>query len=412
MIKDRGSRLPAPVDRERAREHALLALRRDWAAGMQKDEAWRGGELDPDPIVLHDLNGWPLFHEFLLRRGERVVGSVKTAASQVLGAPVLTVEEGPLGWDPDRAFHEAMERARRLVPDAEIVGRELICYSFPKIGVRLDLADREGGEDRRRSLIFDAADFSLVRRFGADELEGQAAYSFYQEVALPRAERNLRRFEAEDRELEEVRRRDGDLLTAALAEVDLARVRRALAPELRFEFLPLYSSRVLKYGPRCNPHDCFMLYAQQTNVYCAVATGQMILDFYRWPYTQDEIAAAMGTGPGGTGNAGQEAGYESLTRKCMEATYDTSAQWAEAKAEIDANRPVKSGVPNHARACAGWKRQNFSLTGTEPKRWLRIYDPWPWNEDLCQGGKVVWEEWDSIEHTNFIYVRHRSSACS
>ncbi len=198
---------------------------------------------------------------------------------------------------------------------------------------------------------------------------------------------------------------------AAFKVSELPKLRDALTPDLSYAFISLYSSRVLKYGPRCTPHDCFMLYAQQTSVYCAVATGQMILDFYRWPYTQDEIATAMGTGPGGTDNPGQVAGYESLTRNCMDATYDTSADWSEAKAEIDANRPVKSGIPGHARACAGWKRQNLFFIGQEPKRWLQIYDPWPWNADLCQGGKIVWEDWDSVTHTNFIYVRHRATSC-
>ena len=132
----------------------------------------------------------------------------------------------------------------------------------------------------------------------------------------------------------------------------------------------------------------------------------MILDFYRYHFTQDQIAAAMGTGAGGTTNPGQVNGYHSLSNNGVVATYDTSADWAEAKAEIDANRPVKSGIPGHARACAGWMRQNIFLVGQSPRRWLKIYDPWPWNADICQGGAVVWEDWESVTHTNFIYVRH------
>jgi hypothetical protein len=149
-----------------------------------------------------------------------------------------------------------------------------------------------------------------------------------------------------------------------------------------------------------------MLYAQQTNVYCAVATGQMILDFHRWPYTQDQIATAMETGAGGTSHAGQIAGYQALSNNAFVATYDDTADWSEAKAEIDQNRPVKSGIPGHARACSGWKRQNIFSVRQPAKRWLQIYDPWPWNADLCQGGAVVWEDWDAVTHTNFVYVRH------
>jgi hypothetical protein len=137
----------------------------------------------------------------------------------------------------------------------------------------------------------------------------------------------------------------------------------------------------------------------------------MILDFYRWYYTQDEIAAAMGTGAGGTGNDGQVAGYQSLSRRCLDAIIDTSALWTEAKVEIDANRPVKSGIPGHARAVAGWMK-TWSWASWNWELALKVYDPWPWNADICAGGAVVWEDWDAVTHTNFIYVRHRATECS
>ena len=179
----------------------------------------------------------------------------------------------------------------------------------------------------------------------------------------------------------------------------------AFVSEFAYIAFPFSSSKVIRYGPRCSPHECFQLYAQQTNVYCAVATGQMILDFYRRYFTQDQIAAAMGTDSGGTGNPGQVAGYESLSNNCLDATYDTSAAWSEAKSEIDANRPLKSGIPGHARACAGWMK-TWSWSSFSYDLSLKIYDPWPWNADICAGGAVVWEDWDAVTHTNFIYVRH------
>jgi hypothetical protein len=121
----------------------------------------------------------------------------------------------------------------------------------------------------------------------------------------------------------------------------------------------------------------------------------------------------MGTTSGsGTDQSGQIAGYQSLSKNSLEATLDTSADWSEAKSEIDAGRPLKSGIPGHARACFGWKRQNIILIGTTPTRWLYILDPWPWNTDICSGGAVYWENWDSVNHTNFIYVRHRATTCS
>jgi len=118
------------------------------------------------------------------------------------------------------------------------------------------------------------------------------------------------------------------------------------------------------------------------------------------------IPSVIADDAGGTGVEDQATGIESLTNNSFNATVDYSADWAEAKAEIDANRPLKSGIPGHARACAGWKRQNIFIIGQSPRRWLRIYDPWPWNANICEGGAVVWEDWDAVTHTNFMYVRH------
>ena len=117
--------------------------------------------------------------------------------------------------------------------------------------------------------------------------------------------------------------------------------------------LVLSYQQTVRFGPRCSPHECMELYAQQTDVFCAVATGQMILDFYKWHFSQDQIAATMGTDSGGTGQSGQIAGYEGRSNGCLDATLDETAAWSEAVAEIDANRPFKSGIPGHRALRSG-----------------------------------------------------------
>ena len=391
---------PKPVEHERALAHAQLTVRRDWAAGNHGFEHWHKAEFDSKPLVIHDLNGAELFYDFPLNQGNATVGWVRTSASQVLGSPVIAVEMGPRSWDPDRALRAAMEKAQREYPRTDITATELVCYSYPKIGIRVDL-----GGDVGRSVIYDVGNLSEVKRFGPDQPEGFTSWSFYQRIAH-RQDEKLRQWELADRELEFVRDRTPDVLSTAFTDRDVARMKAELMIESPYLYIPLYSSRVLKYGPRCRPHDCFMLYAQQTDVYCACATAQMILDFHRWPYSQDEIAEAMNTDEDGTENIYQLAGYESLTNDSFNSVWDPTADWAEAKAEIDDNRPLKSGITGHARACAGWKRQNVFFNVRPPQRWLQIYDPWPWNENLCLGGAVVWEAWDAVVHTNFIFVRH------
>jgi hypothetical protein len=346
--------------------------------------------------------------------GKEMVGSIKASASKIIGSTVPTVEFGPRGWDPDNAASAAKEKVKKRFPKAKISETELVCYSYPKIGVRVYIKDPKAG---KQSLILDVSDLSFVEGFGSDEPEGNTSWSFYQEVAEPNGSEKEQRWELADKELEAARSATPKILAPGFTARELPKVRETFIPQpqdwqSRMKPIPFYSSRTIRFSPRCNTHECFELYAQKTNVYCAVATGQMILDFYRYYYAQDQIAAAMGTGSGGTSNVGQVNGYESLSKNCLNATYDNTANWNEAKAEIDANRPLKSGIPGHARACAGWKRQNICLWPGPCKRWLKIYDPWPWNADICAGGKIYWEDWGAVTHTNFIYVRHRTAPCN
>jgi hypothetical protein len=403
-MAQKGKEPRLPVNKERALEHAQLEFRRAWAGDVIGFDGWGGVEIDPKPLVIHDLNGKVLFYDFTAMSGNSPTGYVRASASKTIGSAVPAIILGSRGWDPDVAMREATEQAKKLFPNSNLGEKELVCYSYPKIGVRIEMM---GKGKSSQSLIFDVASHSLVDRFGADELEGFSSWSFYHEIVDRDASRREQIWDLADQELEAAKAEAPKTFNRAFTDREQSAVKATLVPSpVRVTPIPFYSQQVLQYCRHCTTHDCYALHAQQTDVYCAVATGQMILDFYRYPYTQNEIATAMGTGTSGTTNAGQKKGYETLSKNGLTATIDTTADWTEAKAEIDANRPLKSGISGHARACFGWKRQNISLIGQKPKRWLYILDPWPWNANLCQGGAVVWEDWDAVTHTNFIYVRH------
>lgn len=398
----------APVEKDQAIDHATMTFRRAWAGQIEDLQSWDTVELDPEPLIIYDINGEPLFYEYSATDGKKQIGRIKASATKRLGSPVPTLELGPRPWDPGKGIKQATDNAKKAFPKASIKATQLVCYSYPKIGVRVDLA---GSGQPQKSLIFDVADGTMVDRFGIDELEGQCAWSYLDHLSPAEEESRIKLWDLRDQEREVARKKNLKLFSRGFTAKEALNIKQTFVVESRY-IIPFYSSKVIKFGPRCSPHDCFELYAQHTSVYCAVATGQMILDFYRYYFDQDDIATAMGTGATGTGNTGQVAGYESLSNNCLVATYDTTATWTEAKNEIDANRPVKSGVPGHARACAGWKRQNIFLIGQPPRRWLKIYDPWPWNADICAGGQVYWEDWETKTHTNWIYIRHRTTACS
>jgi hypothetical protein len=392
------------IEAERAGQLAVARTRRHWVEGNDELGRLAQAETKAEPLVIYDLGGPPLFYDFELTDGDETVGIVRAAASPAIGTPLVAAQLGPRGWDAEDATRAAEEAVRKEHEGAKVTSSRLVCYCYPKIGVEVGFDLPRQGSGRT---IIDVSDGLPVVNLGADEGEGSTAYSYYDVVVAPTEQKRRRRWSRQEEDLDVVSRAAPLLLDVGSRLEAEARIKLydALVLEFPYVVFPLSSQKVVRFGPRCSPHECFELYAQQTNVYCAVATGQMILDFYRWYFTQDKIAAAMGTGSGGTSNTGQVAGYESLSSNCLDATYDSSAAWSEAKLEIDANRPLKSGITGHARAAAGWmKTWSWASFGYDLS--LKIYDPWPWNADICAGGAVVWEDWDAVTHTNFIYVRH------
>jgi hypothetical protein len=400
------------VSKEKAREYVQLSIAKDWIGMSYGSEGWTGAKLDKTPLDIYDLNGQLLFYEYSILKGNSIVGLVKASASKILGSPVIQTQTGERTWDPQNAIKRAKGNVRKNYPNARITNAQLVCFSYPKIGVRVFIEDPKTGVE---SLIYDVASLSLVDRFGSDELEGFTSWSFYNDIADPESDRREKRWDLAENELEVARAEVPDLFREGFATIDRNKNLKAIlkvSPEV-ISSIPFISQRIIQYCPHCSTHNCNSLHSQQTDVYCAVATGQMILDFYRYYYNQNDIAISMGTTSGGTGVYEQATGIRSLSKNCLEASIDTTAAWSEAKTQIDLNRPLKSGIPGHARACFGWKRQNIFVVGRiRPRRWLYILDPWPWNADLCQGGAVYWEDWDAVNHTNFMYVNHRTTSCT
>jgi hypothetical protein len=419
---------PSPVSMEKATEHALFAVRNFWAHASRGLDGWDNVQLEKEPLVIHDLNGQMLFYEYCVMDAGTPLGLVKASASKLVGSAVPQIQVTPRSWDPALALKNSKEGTKSALPKAEIVDAQFVCYSYPKIGVCVKFNDPGVGEG---TLIFDAASFNLVDRFGDFGRDGFASWSFYNDIALPQAESRENRWDCQDREVEALKDANARLMADISARVDRASIQKDLTrahrdiiqreggiakPGLIFKST---TEKVIQFGPHCTTHDCYRLLPQQKDDYCAVATGQMILDFYRYYYTQDQIATAMGYVPGGCGQDGQIAGYETLSKKCLDASVDYSATWAKAAAEIDANRPLKSGIPGHARACFGYRAANIWIAGQPRPLWLFLLDPWPPTKlpkdpkyNPCEGGAITWEDWYAINHTNYIYVRHRTVPCA
>lgn len=389
------------LDEKTRAEFAALSVLKNAVAGPPEFEAWLAGTVRKQPLTIHDINGAPLFHDYPVARGKELLGHVRVAASQLIGSAAVATELGPRGWDLEVARKKIAPKVKRDFPKAKIAAPKLVCYSYPKLGLMFEVVESSGA---KAQAIYDVSSYTRVpmkpERPGA---EGFHAWSFYGSLSDDDRKKRLARFkkvEAERTAVPEKLRRE--MLAA----------RTLLSVYDRFTAVLVYRRQVTKLLQYCNhyghtharSHHCFVLHGQQVNDYCAVATCQMILCYYRHYHTQDQIAPSLGYSSGGC-PPDTSAGYESLTCNHLNATFDSSPTWEKGRDQIDLLRPFKSGVPGHARAVAGYSyvRWGFAL-GLEEKK-LYVYDPWPWNADYALGGAVTWEDWDSITHTNYLYAR-------
>jgi hypothetical protein len=376
--------------------YATLAVLKNAASRIPWLEHWVTGAVRKTPLVIHDINGQPLFYDFEVARGREVFGNVRVAASEVLGVSVLATEIGPRSWNYDEAAKKLTPKVKREFAGVQVSAPKLVCYSYPKLGVMFQI-----GDDKGPRAIYDVSSLARV----PDEpqlkgMEGFYAWSYYDSLSDDDRRARLARF----------RKAEGDLtsLSNALRRDILAA--RTLGPLLKRLTLTFRNTvtKLLQYcthygytDPRS--HHCFVLHGQQRDDYCAVATCQMILCYYRYYYSQDEIAPALGYSPGGC-PSDQSPGYKSLTCNHLDSSFDSSPTWEKARDQINLLRPFKSGISGHARACAGYSSVRWIFGGGVTEKKLYIYDPWPWNADYAHGGAVTWENWDAITHTNYVYA--------
>jgi hypothetical protein len=379
-------------------EHALIGVLKNAATGMPELSGWVAGTVKKTPLTIHDINGQPLFHDFQVARGSKVFGSVRVAASKVLGSGVISTELGARSWDFDVAARKLAPRVKREFVGSRVSAPKLVCYSYPKLGVMFDVQ----GPNGHARAIYDVASLARVPEKPMGEArEGFYAWSMYD--AIPDADRRLR--------LNRFKKVDTDRTSFTVKERNALLAARTLSPVLRKVKLP-YRQQITRLLQFCNhyaydharSHHCFSLHGQQVDDYCAVATCQMILCYYRYYRTQDQIAPALGYSAGGGCPSDQSPGYRSMSCSHLASSFDGTPTWEKARDQINLQRPMKSGIPGHARACAGYSYVRWLFGGGITEKKLYIYDPWPWNADYALGGAVTWEDWDAVNHTNYVYA--------
>lgn len=351
-------------------------------------EAFEGLRVASPGTAVYDLNGEELFRRIPLgRQRQPSEAFVDLAAHPSLGGPLVAVSQG-MAWNEEELLAAAQAAAKKhKVPRYDAT--RFVAYSFPKVAVQF-LAD---GREVALLEVPTWIPVPRARQRERDEPPGNfERWSFLAET--PRAVLTRRARSLEQRVAQwdaALARREVRLDTIAIA-----RFTDFVGP---FEPIQLVESRELHYSKRNSDHlPCYELRGQETNVWCVGASVQMVLDFYRYEYTQVRLAQELGLGtlanPNGlpySEDAKVVTVLEKMSSNALDATMNTSPNFNEFRNEIRANRPLISFVPGHSRTVAGYTRQNLVLFGMTGFRGLLVYDPWPPNAGVI----TRWENFDA-----------------
>lgn len=362
------------IDRDRA-----LALATHQTSLLVSTEALPAhlaeSEVDLEPTEVFDLTGEVLFWRTRLR-GERPAW-LDVAADDRVGALLMAAVQDA-EWGPERLLEQAREELHKRGLDGYDEVR-FVAYSYPKLAVQFLSSGRE-------LAMLELFSWQPVPEHQDEGPENFSRWSYLESLGRSAIKRAAR-FEAE---LE---------TTNNLADQLGLPLFRIVAVDVS-KYLQLGISRDLRFSSRSRDHGvCFELRGQQTNVWCVGASVQMLLDFYRYEYSQVRLAQELGLGtldnPNGLPYANDSlvvTVIEKLTGRALDATMYTSNPFSRFRSEINANRPLISFIPQHSRAVAGYTDTRWIFgVGFQG---LLVFDPWPPNSGVI----TRWENFNASEY--------------
>lgn len=348
-----------------------------------------GAHINPGTPV-YDPTGEVLFYRMLLHQNNGVrVGYADLAAHTLFGSPLLATAPD-VAWDPDAwiaqaraALHRRTSYDRKSVTYDEV---RFVAFSFPKLAVQF-LSE---GKEVAMLELGTWAPVPVSDRGNRKPMEPGSFERFSLIEELPDAAKR----DAHNRFSERV---------SLLDRLDISPAARSVISKSGFDpsigVLKLHDTEELHYTTRpADHHICYELRGQETNVWCVAASVQMVLDFYRYEYTQSRIAQQLNLGtlanPTGLPYANDNdvtVALQAMSSNALTSTMLTTPPFSNYTAEIRANRPVISFIPGHSRSVAGYTQSLFMFLGGTGFRGLLVYDPWPPNAGVV----TRWENFDT-----------------
>ncbi len=363
------------VTAEEAFKHANAHMINFIATDAPYFENWTGASIDPKPLELYDPSGQKLYYQFSVYKNNKLIGIIDIGADKKLGQTVQLVEFDPKPFDTTEAMKKSIDVAKNEYPDGEIKSTKMVVYDYPLIGAMTVVKDKITGDEHR--IFVDVYTLNVVPDEPATETK-RGIWSIYERRLKNGIDKNLKDWQESDnltKSIEQEATNKGINVSTPITEEQMEKLSDNLVITATTKTLNV------------------PLYGGEQTYYCGPATAQMIAAYYGVSHTQDYIYGIMGgVAPSGVTNPQQLTYYKSSQGLAKtHSIEDEVLYFSEVVTEINNNRPFKSGISDHARACVGY----YSDTGEQV---LALNDPSPrWS------GSYKLEAFGS--EVNRIYVR-------
>jgi hypothetical protein len=330
----------------------------------------RGASLAEDATPLFDLNGELLMYRIPFWKTGGRAGYLDIGVHEALANPLQKICAGD--WNEAQKLVEAGNVAREISEKVDVESGRFVLYNYPRVGIQFEVENAE-------RLLIDASTFAPVPDIEFDavgEPRSLVQWSMLDNLSPRNRVRNKERREAWMNALANPLR---DLKMEGLLDL------RERALDQIGDLVPgaKVCSGWLRYGVRRPNHFCFELRVQKTDPWCVPACVQMLLDFYRYEYTQCTLAEDLGLGtlsnPHGLACSRDEFNVidviERRSRGALSAEVNgcSDSFWIECMSEVEENRPLIMIGIQHARVVVGYIKIDFGQGF--PKLGLAFFDP-------------------------------------
>ena len=135
------------------------------------DPNWTTAYLDPEPVILADINGSPMYYEFYLRNGDSVPGYFWTAANRIMGHNVFRIYPSPPPYNHSAIALEAESVVRARYPDYPVLSNTPALYGGNSYLCSVVMI-RNASSGTTEKIVVDAFTHEIVPDHPSEEYRG------------------------------------------------------------------------------------------------------------------------------------------------------------------------------------------------------------------------------------------------